>query len=530
MSLDYSHFFREEEDPEDEYLEKQYQEFFEVIRIHLIIVLLVSVLCFVANFIISRYKNIDLNSEVPSSRTDRLTYWVAIKLCMFGLAIAIGIALLLPMTIISNEILLLYPENEYPNLRWLNDNLIKQLWHYIFIFSNFCFILIPFSYFFAESTGFSTSTDSFCSRILQAILETQLTLTIILSCIFLGLSTVFPIFQANIFQLITFWLNFPFLYSCISFFGAILLLVCIPKGILNLVYLLDGYITRPYLVNSTTEKYDRVSIEETVLISRMQLMNRYREKYGEIPANLIPNTKDQTDDDNKSLSYELLSELISKNDRRRELHQKITASWIRSKIPWLLYPLAMALLVTTTGITCAIVFFNLSTRLLKLNDSTRGQQFVLGIASISKMGIVGAIFQTLLIIYIGIATLVGMYNLPILGLLQPIRGKTPYIKIMLNCMVVLILSSALPLFTRTVGITNFDLFGNFGQIVWTQNHHLVLFYNCAFLVALSICLCHSVVVKLSKEFFSRLHRFLLYLNRLLLIKIMNLYVADNNVL
>lgn len=217
--------------------------------------------------------------------------------------------------------------------------------------------------------------------------------------------------------------------------------------------------------------------------------------------------------DNKSLSYELLSELISKNDRRRELHQKITASWIRSKIPWLLYPLAMALLVTTTGITCAIVFFNLSTRLLKLNDSTRGQQFVLGIASISKMGIVGAIFQTLLIIYIGIATLVGMYNLPILGLLQPIRGKTPYIKIMLNCMVVLILSSALPLFTRTVGITNFDLFGNFGQIVWTQNHHLVLFYNCAFLVALSICLCHSVVVKLSKEFFSRLHRFLLYLNR-----------------
>ena len=234
--------------------------------------------------------------QVPSSRTDRLTYWVAIKLCMFGLAIAIGIALLLPMTIISNEILLLYPENEYPNLRWLNDNLIKQLWHYIFIFSNFCFILIPFSYFFAESTGFSTSTDSFCSRILQAILETQLTLTIILSCIFLGLSTVFPIFQANIFQLITFWLNFPFLYSCISFFGAILLLVCIPKGILNLVYLLDGYITRPYLVNSTTEKYDRVSIEETVLISRMQLMNRYREKYGEIPANLIPNTKDQTDD------------------------------------------------------------------------------------------------------------------------------------------------------------------------------------------------------------------------------------------
>ena len=64
MGFDYSHFFREEEDPQDEYLEQQYQEFFEVIRINLIILLLVSILCFIASYIISYFQNVDLNSEV----------------------------------------------------------------------------------------------------------------------------------------------------------------------------------------------------------------------------------------------------------------------------------------------------------------------------------------------------------------------------------------------------------------------------------------------------------------------------------
>ena len=64
MGFDYANFFREEEDSIDEQLEQQYQEFFEVIRIHLIIVLLVTALCFIANLIISKYKNIDLNNEV----------------------------------------------------------------------------------------------------------------------------------------------------------------------------------------------------------------------------------------------------------------------------------------------------------------------------------------------------------------------------------------------------------------------------------------------------------------------------------
>lgn len=196
--------------------------------------------------------------------------------------------------------------------------------------------------------------------------------------------------------------------------------------------------------------------------------------------------------------------MIAEHERmRQKLYEKLSLSWIRSKVPWLMYPLAMAVLIGTTAFSCAIVLINLLVTLFNL-EHPRAQPFVLGIASISKMGLLGACVQSLLIIYIWCASLVGLYSLPVLGRLRPISGRTPFFKIMLNCLVVLILSSALPLFTRTVGITNFDLYGHFGQIVWLQNYHLALVYNCAFLVALIICLCHNIVLKLGRKFFDQL--------------------------
>lgn len=64
MGFDYANFFLEEEDKLDEVLEKQYQEFFEVIRIYLILALILCIFLFISNAIISKYKNRDLNSEV----------------------------------------------------------------------------------------------------------------------------------------------------------------------------------------------------------------------------------------------------------------------------------------------------------------------------------------------------------------------------------------------------------------------------------------------------------------------------------
>lgn len=65
-----------------------------------------------------------------------------------------GATLLLPISIISNEVLLLYPSTYY--VQWLNGMLIQGLWNLIFLFANISlFILLPFAHLFIESEGFS---------------------------------------------------------------------------------------------------------------------------------------------------------------------------------------------------------------------------------------------------------------------------------------------------------------------------------------------------------------------------------------
>ena len=47
-----------------------------------------------------------------------------------------------------------------------------------------------------------------------------------------------------------------------------------------------------------------------------------------------------------------------------------------------------------------------------------------------------------------------------------------------NCLIILLLSSALPLLARTLGITNFDLLGDYGKIgkrkYHSVEHYLVM--------------------------------------------------------
>lgn len=109
-------------------------------------------------------------------------------LCTFTLAVAVGAVLLLPFSIISNEVLLSFPHNYY--IQWLNGSLVHGgctgwlqdapravgqglppqeltpflsssspgLWNLVFLFSNLSLVfLMPFAYFFTESEGFAGS-------------------------------------------------------------------------------------------------------------------------------------------------------------------------------------------------------------------------------------------------------------------------------------------------------------------------------------------------------------------------------------
>lgn len=61
-------------------------------------------------------------------------------------------------------------------------------------------------------------------------------------------------------------------------------------------------------------------------------------------------------------------------------------------------------------------------------------------------------------------------------------------QVIANCIVLLILSSALPVLSRTLGITKFDLMGEFGRLDWLGNFRVVILYNLVFEVSTAFCL------------------------------------------
>uniref|UniRef100_A0AC34FX00 Uncharacterized protein n=1 Tax=Panagrolaimus sp. ES5 TaxID=591445 RepID=A0AC34FX00_9BILA len=70
-----------------------------------------------------------------------------------------------------------------------------------------------------------------------------------------------------------------------------------------------------------------------------------------------------------------------------------------------------------------------------------------------------------------------------------------------NCTLILLLSSALPVLARTLGITSFDLLGAYGRLDWISNFSLIMGYNCVF--------CFLTILSLVNKFTSPVRRELL---------------------
>ena len=112
----------------------------------------------------------------------------------------------------------------------------------------------------------------------------------------------------------------------------------------------------------------------------------------------------------------------------------------------------MLLLLFLTGITALMVINNTLMLLIGVKALPQGsEQLTLGITSLSALGPLGAGLEVVVILYLIVTSIVGLYSLPVLRNLRPMRGETPMTHIISNCAVVLVLSSAMPLLARTVG-------------------------------------------------------------------------------
>ncbi|XP_039738069.1 protein LMBR1L isoform X8 [Pteropus medius] len=339
-------------------------------------------------------RTLTMEAPQPVDDEDATVNKIALELCTFTLAVALGAVLLLPFSIISNEVLLSLPRNYY--IQWLNGSLIHGLWNLVFLFSNLSLIfLMPFAYFFTESEGFAGSRKGVLGRVYETVVMLMLLTLLVLGMVWVA-SAIVDNNKASRESLYDFWEYYlPYLYSCISFLGVLLLLVCTPLGLARMFSVTGKLLVKPRLLEDLEEQLYCSAFEEAALTRR--ICN---------PTSCwLP------------LDMELLHRQVLALQTQRVLLEKRrkASAWQRN----LGYPLAMLCLLVLT----------------------------------------------------------------IIG----------------NCVCLLVLSSALPVFSRTLGLTRFDLLGDFGRFNWLGNFYIVFLYNAAFAGLTTLCLVKTFTAAVRAE-------------------------------
>ncbi|XP_062366945.1 protein LMBR1L isoform X5 [Cinclus cinclus] len=410
------------------------QLFHERVRECIICALLFASLYILCHFIITHFKKHTDFTGVHDDE-DAAVNRIALGLCTFTLAVALGAVLLLPFSIISNEVLLSFPQNYY--IQWLNGSLIHGLWNLVFLFSNMSLVfLMPFAYFFTESEGFAGSKKGIMARVYETSVVLLLLTLLVLGMVWVASAIVGndAASRQSLYDLWEYYL--PYLYSCISLFGVLLLLLCTPFGLSTMFTVTGKLLVKPRLLEDLDEQLSCTRFEEAAVSHRIH-------SAGKTSCWL-------------NLDMEMLQEqFFAIRSKRRKLELRHRASpWQRN----LGYPLAMLGLLALTGISVLIVCFHVLELLLDDAAMPRGiQDASLGQVSFSIFGSFGAALQ-------------------IIG----------------NCVSLLVLSSALPVFSRTLGITRFDLLGDFGRFNWLGNFYIVFLYNMGFAGLTTLCLVKRV--------------------------------------
>lgn len=405
-----------DDEPLDDSHGEEGKEFYTFVRTHVIYFVTIIILYVISCALISYFSKHrdEFRVDIEEYKTYKISTWM----CAFTLAISIAAFLLLPVSIITNEI------------SWIDDartkwSLLDGMWSYVFLFSNLSlFILLPFAYFFTESEGFSGSQRGMGSRLREtcvlllivAIIVLGLTYTI--CCLFFGIGC-----HVSGIQLFTIWQYLPFLYSCISFIGALLLLLCTPLGISHLFTVLHQM--------DTIQQAQKINCTAVVLLVGLAgysiilvLINTFQLVFGFRP---LP-----------------LSTALSTAEQRRYDNTNLDS-----------------------------LLGTMDNDLVSLGEV--------------KTGSIGAFMDIVMILYLWCASLCGLYNLPGLCCLRPRRRNSSFNQIIGNCTILCLLSSALPLLARTLGMTNFDLLADYGRIEWLGNFYVVLLYNVLFLVSSYYC-------------------------------------------
>ncbi|VDL79890.1 unnamed protein product [Nippostrongylus brasiliensis] len=215
----------EEEAARLEAIRRQEREFHEYVRQQIICLLIFISLYLLSYWIISLFKSKSDNDSLYAGDEDYFVYRISVWMCTASLAISIGSIALLPFSVVSSELLQRYPDNYY--LQWMSWSLINNLWNYVFALSNLSlFVLLPFSYFFIESQGFSKNKNGIMQRVYETLAVCALLIVVIL-CL---ADVVLTLMSSSVSLISISSVNLPLIYSFVSFAGVMLLLLSTPIG------------------------------------------------------------------------------------------------------------------------------------------------------------------------------------------------------------------------------------------------------------------------------------------------------------
>uniref|UniRef100_A0A915C7Z8 Uncharacterized protein n=1 Tax=Parascaris univalens TaxID=6257 RepID=A0A915C7Z8_PARUN len=436
----------------------------------------ICLLLFVTLYLISRWilgllKTCSDNDELYAGKEDFFVFRISLWMCTCSLAISIGAATLLPFSVIGSEILQAYPDSYY--FQWLNWPLIHSLWNYVFALSNLSlFVLLPFAYFFIESQGFRGQGKGIMARVYETV-AVCIMLIVVLICL-ADVVQSFLLFQQKSISLslLSFTsVDLPFIYSCVSLIGVFTLLITTPIGFAHMFTVVSNHL----LAANSSLTMD--ANEHT--ISRLEYeTQKLRLVRNGCPAGSLPLTPPEPFLPQKPLRG----------------YQKVLQS--------VKYPLAIIILLLLTAVSVLMVLINTLQLLFGYRALPVYAQYI-EVNSRHTFGIFGALVEVIIISYLMVASLVGVYSVPLLRRLRPRKGKTTMTFIIANCTTVLVLSSALPVLARTLGITTFDLLGAYGSFNWLSNFTLVWTYNVAFAIATVSCLVNHFTTPVRREVIRR---------------------------
>nr|XP_061809862.1 limb region 1 protein homolog isoform X5 [Nerophis lumbriciformis] len=311
-----------------------------------------------------------------------------------------------------------------------------RLWNLVSLFSNLClFILMPFAYFFLESEGFAGSKKGIKARILETFVMLFLLALLILGIVWVA-SALIDNDAASMESLYDLWeFYLPYLYSCISLMGGLLLLMCTPVGLSRMYTVMGQLLVKPTILEDLDEQIYCIYLQEEALQRRLNGMFSTL-----IHFNWL----------------ELTKELDSIRNLRNKLERRKQASgWEKN----LLYPIVMLILLAGTAISVLLVALNILYLLVDETAMPKGStdRGGIGNTSLSTFGVVQAVLEIILMFYLMASSVVGFYSLRLFEGLTPRKDDTTMTTIIGCCVSILVLSSALPVMSRTLGLDKLQL-------------------------------------------------------------------------